>query len=45
MDKSFSWQKKDLDWLQASDLPRICLVKCNDIESQFNILDFASSQN
>jgi len=45
MDKCFSWQKKDLDWLQSSDLPRICLVKCSDIESQFNIVDFAFSQN
>ncbi len=44
-DKCFSWQKKDLDWLQSSDLPRICLVKCSDIESQFNIVDFTFSQN
>ena len=41
MDKRFSWQKKDLEWLQMSDLPRICMVKYNDIESQFNIMVFS----
>lgn len=45
MDKCFSWQKKNLDWLQSADLPRICLVKCSDIGSQFNVVDFAFSQN